>query len=158
MPSMLSQNRKLSYLNLLLYCTLIPVNMGKHFLCTLSKTFFAIANTILCKLNHVLKNLTFVGIGLSNLSYTYIDLFFTSRIQNKGVFDLIKSRKLYKTCETMPKELMSLDAEKAIAVFMESKDINKDSVVSKLQSNNYYLFLVSIILFIIFNAISTHLV
>lgn len=63
------------------------------------------------------------------------------KIQNKGVFELIRSRKLYSTCQFMPKELMTLDSEKAINVFMEGKVIEKDVIITKLSSNSYFLFL-----------------
>lgn len=66
------------------------------------------------------------------------------RTQNKGVFDLIKRLKLSAPCQTLAKELMTLDTKQALAVFMNTKDFEFDSdeIVSKLESNCYLLYLV----------------
>lgn len=64
------------------------------------------------------------------------------KIQNKGVFDLIRSHNLYTTCQSMLKELMNLDANETISVLMEkNKVFDRDLIVSKLSNNSYYLYL-----------------
>lgn len=68
-----------------------------------------------------------------------------SSIKHKGVFDLIRKYKLNKTLGDQIRELMELDAQQAISVFLGNERLDErldpDLVVSKLQHNQYYLYL-----------------
>lgn len=64
-----------------------------------------------------------------------------SSIKHKGVFDLIRKYKLYKTLGDQILELMELDTQQAISVFLGDDRLDPDLVVSKLQHNQYYLYL-----------------
>jgi len=65
------------------------------------------------------------------------------KIQNKGVFELIRKYSLFKTAQEMPEGLMDLDAEQSIAVMLDlkNKEIDHETVTKKLEFNRKYLYL-----------------
>ncbi|XP_073992200.1 vacuolar protein sorting-associated protein light [Rhodnius prolixus] len=62
------------------------------------------------------------------------------KLQNKGVFELIKKHNLYLMLHTTAKELMKLDKEQAVATMMESKLVQPADIVAALSDNQYYLY------------------
>uniref|UniRef100_A0A1B6C2S4 RING-type domain-containing protein n=1 Tax=Clastoptera arizonana TaxID=38151 RepID=A0A1B6C2S4_9HEMI len=63
------------------------------------------------------------------------------KLKHSGVFELIHKHKLYSEIHNMIEGLMSLDAEKAIALFLEKECVPTDVVVRNLKDNKYFLFL-----------------
>ncbi|BES91997.1 light protein [Nesidiocoris tenuis] len=70
------------------------------------------------------------------------------KLQNKGVFELIKQHKLYWAIDKSAKELMKLDNELAIETLLETETpqdrtpiIDPQKIVDILADNNYYLYL-----------------
>ncbi|XP_046741988.1 vacuolar protein sorting-associated protein 41 homolog isoform X3 [Diprion similis] len=61
------------------------------------------------------------------------------KLKHKDVFQLIQKHKLYNSVHDMIEGLMDLDAERAIAFFLEKNRVPSEIVVAKLQKNHRYL-------------------
>lgn len=61
-------------------------------------------------------------------------------LKNKDVFDLIRTHKLYSVIKDMIVELMNLDHEKAINLFLEKNRISSEDVVKKLVNHEALLY------------------
>lgn len=76
------------------------------------------------------------------------------RLQHKDVFELIHKHNLYCSIHDMIEGLMDLDTDQAINLFLEKDHVSPDIVVSRLENNRKYLYLVKYISFFINNHIS----
>lgn len=62
------------------------------------------------------------------------------KLQHKDVFTLIKNHKLYSVIKPMIVDLLNLDSEKAINIFLGQNEIQPAEIVDKLESNETYLY------------------
>lgn len=76
------------------------------------------------------------------VKWTFVDAFFSSRLQHKDVFKLIKKYNLYDVIYRTIVPLIQLDSEQAIAMLLERNKIPADVVVAQLQDHEEYLYLV----------------
>jgi hypothetical protein len=72
-----------------------------------------------------------------------IVLFLYFRLRHKDVFQLIHKHNLFGAIYDMIEDLMDLDVDQAISMFLEKERIPSEVVVTRLQNNQHYLYLVS---------------
>jgi hypothetical protein len=65
------------------------------------------------------------------------------RLRHKDVFQLIHKHNLFGAIHDMIEDLMDLDVDQAITMFLEKERVPSEVVVMHLQNNQHYLYLVS---------------
>ena len=65
-----------------------------------------------------------------------------SRLRHKDVFQLIHKHNLFGSIHDMIEDLMDLDLDQAINMFLEKDRVPSEIVVARLQNSQRYLYLV----------------
>ncbi len=111
-------------------------------------SLYHVTAVINATLDHVVRHASIEEIRMESLAvlYTYAEEYEKAlniylKLKHKDVFRLIQKHKLYKNIYTEIDNLMELDSSQAIVMLLDTKHIPPELVVSRLEHNQYFLYL-----------------